>query len=89
VEFFDDESNKGLLKRLLGVLDIEFFSKSSPQPSPEGEGVEQEGGGLFGKKVCITGSFEGYKRDDLVKILEESGGEFMSSVTQKTDFLLA
>lgn len=39
--------------------------------------------------MCITGSFEGYSRDDLVKILEDQGGEFMSSVSAKTDYLLA
>lgn len=39
--------------------------------------------------MCITGSFEGYSRDGLVKILEDQGGEFMSSVSVKTDYLLA
>jgi len=39
--------------------------------------------------MCITGSFEGYSRDDLIEILEKQGGEFMSSVSKKTDYLLA
>jgi NAD-dependent DNA ligase len=30
-------------------------------------------GELFEKKVCITGSFEGYSRDALVQVLEEQG----------------
>lgn len=41
------------------------------------------------KKVCITGSFEWYKRDQLAQILEEQGGEFVWSVSAKTDYLLA
>jgi len=41
------------------------------------------------KKICITGSFEWYSRDQLVEILEKEGWEFMSSVSQKTDYLLA
>jgi len=41
------------------------------------------------KKMCITGSFEWYKRDQLAEILEQQGWEFMSSVSAKTDYLLA
>jgi len=41
------------------------------------------------KKMCITGSFEGYKRDELAEILEQQWWEFMSSVSAKTDYLLA
>ncbi|MCH8518509.1 NAD-dependent DNA ligase LigA [Candidatus Gracilibacteria bacterium] len=43
----------------------------------------------FGKKMCITGSFDGYSRDDFIEILESQGGEFVGSVSKKTDFLLA
>jgi DNA ligase (NAD+) len=81
IEYFSDDKNKDLLSRLVKVLEIEFVQ---PQIIPEGERWE-----FFEKKMCITGSFENYKRDDLVKILEENGWDFMSSVTKKTDFLLA
>ena len=81
IEYFNDDTNKDLLWRLIKVLKVEF---AQAQVIPEWERWE-----FFGKKVCITGSFENYKRDDLVKILEENGWEFMSSVTKKTDFLLA
>ena len=81
IVYFSDDKNKDLLSRLSWILSIEFIQ---PQVIPEGERWE-----FFEKKVCITGSFESYKRDDLVKILEENGWEFMSSVTKKTDFLLA
>jgi NAD-dependent DNA ligase len=39
--------------------------------------------------MCITGSFENYSREQLVAILEKNGGAFVSSVSTKTDFLLA
>lgn len=39
--------------------------------------------------MCITWSFDWYSRDDLVKILEKNWGEFVSSVSKKTDYLLA
>jgi DNA ligase (NAD+) len=41
------------------------------------------------KKVCITGSFDWYSRDELVEILEKQGWSFVGSVSKNTDFLLA
>ena len=41
------------------------------------------------KKMCITGSFEWYSRDQLIEILESQGWEFVSSVSKNTDYLLA
>ena len=45
-------------------------------------------GKLSGKKFCITGTFA-KKRDELVELLEKQGGEFVSSVSKKTDILFA
>jgi DNA ligase (NAD+) len=39
--------------------------------------------------MCITWSFEQYSRDQLVAILEKNWWAFVSSVSAKTDFLLA
>ena len=44
---------------------------------------------LEGKTICITGSFDEYSRDDLVKIIEENGGKASSSVSKKTSLLLS
>lgn len=41
------------------------------------------------KKMCITGSFEWYSRDQLIEILEQQGWAFIGSVSVKTDYLLA
>lgn len=41
------------------------------------------------KRMCITGSFDGYTRDQLIELLEQEWGNFVSSVSSKTDYLLA
>ena len=44
---------------------------------------------IMGKKFVITGSFDNYNRDQLKEILESLGGVSASSVTSKTDILIA
>lgn len=39
--------------------------------------------------MCITWSFDTYSRDELIELLEKDGWEFVSSVSKKTDYLLA
>ncbi len=79
VEFFTTQREmvQDLLSEL--IINLPF--------SPEGESIEKWK--YTWKKMCITGSFQWYKRDQLAEILEEQGWEFMSSVSQKTDYLLA
>ena len=46
--------------------------------------------GVFsGEKVVLTGTLKNYKRDDAAKIIEENGGEIMSSVSKNTTLVLA
>lgn len=40
-------------------------------------------------KFCITWSFDSYSRDEIVKIIEENGWEFISSVSKNLDYLIA
>ncbi len=77
VEFFKSEENKSLVLRLieLGV-------------NANAEETEQKSSSLLGKKFVVTGKFEGITRDDIVAIIEENGGENLSSVSKKTDFLI-
>ena len=81
IDFFDDENNRKLVNDLISILNIEYSSSFSSDLFKDSF--------FFWKKVCITWSFDGYKRDNLIKILEENGWEFISSVSKKTDFLLA
>jgi DNA ligase (NAD+) len=83
VEYFTQEAHKRILEELLDILNIKFYEKK-----------DINWNSVFKwKKVCITGSFElnwsKISRDELIKKLEEVGGEFVSSVSKKTDFLLA
>ena len=76
VKFFHENSH--LIRRLLLVLDLEFH-----------KGKELLWSHLQGKKLCITGSFEKYSRDDIVSLIEENGGEFIGSVSKNLDYLVA
>ncbi|MDD4151967.1 MAG: NAD-dependent DNA ligase LigA, partial [Candidatus Gracilibacteria bacterium] len=69
--------NKEFLNKYLKEINIDF-----------GNNI-QENGKLSGLKFCITGSFENISRDEIVKIIEENSGEFVSSVGKSTDFLIA
>lgn len=77
-EYFNDDNNKTMLWELTELLDIAYYQKK-----------ELWTWFFAGKKVCITGSFENHKRPELADMLEKAGGEFMSSLSKKTDYLLA
>jgi len=84
LEFFTNKENKELLQRLVDILDINYYQDKTIDSNS-----------LFAwKKVCITGSFvwenwEKIPRDNLIKKLEEAWGNFVSSVSKNTDYLLA
>ncbi len=44
---------------------------------------------FFGKTFVLTGTLEKYKRSDAAKIIESMGGKTSSSVSKKTDYVLA
>ncbi|MDD2627470.1 MAG: NAD-dependent DNA ligase LigA [Clostridia bacterium] len=44
---------------------------------------------LDGMKIAITGSFDGYSREDIAEIIEENGGMVTSSISSKTNLLIA
>jgi DNA ligase (NAD+) len=43
---------------------------------------------LEGKAVVLTGSLEGFTREQAAKAVEERGGRVASSVSKKTDFVV-
>lgn len=77
VEFFKKEKTKEIIKRLdeAGV-------------NLKGSVVNKKSNLLDGKTIVITGSFDGYKREDIAEIIEENSGKFSSSVTKKTSFVI-
>lgn len=78
VEFFKKEKTLEIIKRLdeAGV-------------NLKGEIKEVLSDKLLDKKICITGSFENVKRDDIVALIEKNGGKLVGSVSKKTDYLIA
>ena len=77
--YFNNEENKLFLKWLIEELNITYYKEEN----------NINNWFLSWKKVCITWSFENYKREDLIKIIEEKSGEFVSSISKNTDFLIA
>lgn len=58
--------------------------------------MEAEGGGtaslderFAGKTFVLTGALAGFTRDEAAKLIEERGGRASSSVSKKTDFVIA
>ncbi len=74
--FFTSIQNKILMKKLLEHIKIEYRE-------------EIVWWKYEWKKMCITGSFEGFSRDELIEKLEKMWWSFVSSVSKNTDFLLA
>lgn len=78
--FFSDKHNLKLIERLRKAglkfeIDKSIIQKINP---------------LFANKTFVlTGTLEKYKRDEAAKIIEDLGGKTSSSVSKKTDFVLA
>jgi DNA ligase (NAD+) len=78
VEFFEIQSNRELVEKLL-ALGVNPISKSNSSQKNI----------FLNLKVVATGTLEKFKRDDIQKIVEENGGKLSSSVSKKTNFVVA
>ena len=78
VDFFSDESISAQIDRLLahGV-------------TPKAEEVSDEPGLLTGKTIVVTGTMERMGRSDIEALIAKLGGKAASSVSKKTDFVVA
>ncbi|MEZ4689929.1 MAG: BRCT domain-containing protein [Ignavibacteria bacterium] len=79
--FFKDRKNIELINDLKKA-GLQFESEKSKDPGRINENFNN-------KTFVLTGTLENYKRDDAQKIIEDLGGRVSSSVSKKTDYVLA
>jgi DNA ligase (NAD+) len=82
-DWFDDPGNQELCRRLraAGVR-----TESEKQSGAAANGGDQRFGG---KQFVLTGSLPGMTRNEARALIESRGGRVTSSVSKKTDFVLA
>lgn len=76
--FFQQEENRSIVQRLKEV-GLNFEVEESEQMSDK----------LMGKSVVVSGVFTSFSRTDLKKLIEVNGGKNVSSISSKTDFVVA
>ncbi|MCU0350373.1 MAG: NAD-dependent DNA ligase LigA [Flavobacterium sp.] len=80
VQFFQNEENIKTISRLkdFGVQLVSVEKESTILSNK-----------LAGKTVVVSGVFQSFSRDDLKKAIEDHGGKVGSSISAKTDFVVA
>jgi DNA ligase (NAD+) len=80
IEFFGNEENIDIIEKLkFHGIQFEIIEKINPNATNK----------LEGKTFVVSGVFEQFSRDDLKKAIEDNGGKNASSISAKTDFVLA
>lgn len=80
LDFFENHENRIIINRLKGYgIQLEIIEKINPNATDI----------LFGKTFVVSGVFEQFSRDDLKKAIEDNGGKVGSSISAKTDFVVA
>lgn len=77
-EFFRQEQTIDLINKL-----------KQANVNMKAESQENENGKFAGKTFVLTGSLEHYSREEASEIIEKMGGKTSSSVSKKTDYVLA
>ena len=80
IEFFENEENKKIIERLKSYgVQFEIVEKINPNATDK----------FLGKTFVVSGVFAQFSRDDLKKAIEDNGGKVGSSISAKTDFVVA
>ena len=80
LEFFENESNKNCIARLKTYgIQFEIIEHFNPNATNK----------LSGKTFVVSGVFEIYSRDELKKLIEDNDGKVGSSISSKTDYVVA
>jgi DNA ligase (NAD+) len=80
IEFFENQENKRIIDRLKSK-GVQFETVEIINPNATNI--------LSGKTFVVSGVFEDFSRDDLKKAIEDNGGKVGSSISAKTDFVVA
>ena len=68
------------------LADLQNLGLDMAYSKTESEGVSDV---LDGKSIVVTGTLEKYSRDEIHALIEKHGGNTSSSVSKKTDYLVA
>jgi DNA ligase (NAD+) len=80
IDFFENQENKRIIERLKTQgLQFEIIEVFNPNATDK----------LLGKTFVVSGVFEQFSRDDLKKAIEDNGGKVGSSISAKTDYVVA
>ena len=80
LEFFENKTNCEIIDRLKNFgVQLELVEKFNPNATDK----------LVGKTFVVSGVFEIFSRDELKKAIEDNGGKVGSSISAKTDFVIA
>jgi DNA ligase (NAD+) len=80
IEFFDNQENQKIIRLLKEYgVQLELIEKINPNATNK----------LEGKTFVVSGVFSTFSRDDLKKAIEDNGGKVGSSISAKTDFVVA
>ncbi|GEC79948.1 NAD-dependent DNA ligase LigA [Flavobacterium aquatile] len=80
IEFFENQNNSTIIARLKNFgVQFEIVEKHNPNATEK----------LLGKTFVVSGVFEQFSRDDLKKAIEDNGGKVGSSISAKTDYVVA
>lgn len=80
VEFFENQENRLIIERLNAIgLQFELIEVFNPNATEL----------LKNKTIVVSGVFESFSRDELKQAIEDNGGKVGSSISAKTDWVVA
>jgi len=80
IDFFENKENRIIIDRLKRYgVQFETIEIINPDATDK----------LAGKTFVVSGVFEQFSRDDLKKAIEDNGGKVGSSISAKTDYVVA
>jgi DNA ligase (NAD+) len=80
IDFFENQENRNIIDRLKSY-GVQFETIEIINPNATNK--------LASKTFVVSGVFEEFSRDDLKKAIEDNGGKVGSSISAKTDYVVA